>query len=52
MLTAIWHMSTPATPYRDPGGDHFNRLHPDRTKSRALHQLQALSFHVPLDHVS
>jgi hypothetical protein len=51
MLTAIWHMGSTTTPYRDPGGDYFNRLHPDRAKSRALHQLQALGYYVTLNRV-
>ncbi|WP_431972385.1 IS110 family transposase [Nocardia sp. bgisy134] len=52
MLTAIWHMGTTGTPYHDPGGDYFNRLHPDRSKTRAIHQLQALGYHVTLDHLT
>ena len=41
MLTAIWHMGTTGTLYDDPGADYFTRLHPDRAKNRAIHQLEA-----------
>ena len=46
MLTAIWHMDTTGELYNDPGGDYFTRLHPDHAKKRALHQLEAMGYHV------
>lgn len=49
MLVAIWNMGTTGTLYDDPGGDYFNRLHPERAKKRALHQLEAMGYHVTLD---
>ena len=52
MLTAIWHMGTTGTLYDDPGGDYFNQLHPDRTKTRAIHQLEAMGYRVTLDNAS
>ena len=52
MLTAIWHMATTGTFYQDLGGDYFTRLHPDRTKNRAIHQLEAMGYRVTLDHAS
>ncbi len=52
MLTAIWHMGTTSTLYDDPGADYFTRLNPDRAKKRALHQLEAMGYQVPLDHTS
>jgi len=52
MLTAIWHMGTTGTLYEDPGADYFTRLHPERAKNRAIHQLQAMGFHVTLDSAS
>lgn len=51
MLTAIWHMGTTGTLYQDPGADYFTRLHPDRARNRAIHQLQAMGYRVTLDHV-
>lgn len=50
MLIAIWHMGRDGTLYEDPGADYFTRLHPDRTKKRAIHQLEAMGYHVTLDH--
>lgn len=52
ILIAIWHMGTNGTLYEDPGADYYTRLHPDRTKNRALHQLEAMGYHVTLDRVS
>lgn len=52
MLIAIWHMGTTGALYDDPGADYFNQLHPDRTKQRAIAQLQALGYTVALDRAS
>jgi transposase len=49
MLTTIWHMGTTGTLYEDPGGDYFSRLHPERAKNRALHQLEAMGYEVTLN---
>jgi transposase len=34
---------------REDGADYFTRLHPDRAKTRALHQLEAMGYHITLD---
>jgi transposase len=52
MLIAIWHMGTTGTLYDDPGADYFTRLHPDRAKKRAIHQLEVMGYRVTLDHAS
>ena len=52
MLIAIWHMGTTGTLYDDPGADYFTRLHPDRAKKRAIHQLEAMGYRVTLDNAS
>jgi transposase len=52
MLTAIWHMGHTGALYNDPGPDYFTRLHPERAKARALHQLEAMGYHVTLDHTN
>jgi transposase len=52
MLIAIWNMGTNGTFYHDPGGDYFTRLNPDRARNRALHQLQAMGYHVTLERAS
>lgn len=43
---AIWHMGRKGTLYDDPGADFFTRLHPERAKNRALHQLEAMGYQV------
>ena len=52
MLTAIWHMATNGAFYDDPGADYFTRLNPDRARNRAIHQLQAMGYHVTLEKAS
>ena len=52
ILTAIWHMGHTGELYNDPGADVFARLHPERAKKRALHQLEAMGYRVSLDRVS
>ena len=44
MLIAIWDMARTGTIYQDPGADFFTRLHPERAKNRALHQLEAMGY--------
>jgi transposase len=48
MLTTIWHMGTTGTFYEDPGAEFLTRLHPERAKNRAIHQLQAMGYQVTL----
>jgi transposase len=52
MLTTIWHMGRDGTFYDDPGADFLTRLHPERAKNRAIHQLQAMGYKVTLDQAS
>jgi len=52
MLIAIWHMGTSGCLYNDPGADHFNRLHPERAKKRAINQLEAMGYQVTLTNAS
>ena len=52
MLTAIWHMGTTGTLYDDPGADYYARLNPERARTRAIHQLQAMGYRVTLDNAS
>jgi transposase len=49
LLTAIWHMITNGAFYIEPGGDYFTRLHPNKTKQRALDQLRKMGYTVTLD---
>ncbi len=49
ILIAIWNMATTgAAEYDDPGADYFTRRNPDRTRQRALDQLQTLGYQVTL----
>lgn len=48
MLIAIWNMITTGSFYSDPGSDYYTRLHPDRTKQRALDQLKKIGYTVTL----
>jgi len=52
MLTAIWHMGTTGTLYDDPGADYLTRLNPNRTKKRAIQQLNAMGYRVTLNQAS
>ncbi len=49
LLVAIWHMGVTGTLYDDPGADYYTRLRPDRTRQRAIRQLEAMGYHVTLD---
>ncbi|HEY5049884.1 MAG TPA: IS110 family transposase, partial [Acidothermaceae bacterium] len=49
MLIAIWHIARTGALYDDPGADYFTRLHPERAKNRALHQLEAMGYQVTLE---
>lgn len=49
MLTAAWHMLTTGEIYTDPGADYFTRRTPEKTKSRAITQLQSLGYHVTIE---
>jgi len=48
MLTAIWNMITNGVCYHEPGGDFYTRLHPNKTKQRALDQLRKMGYTVTL----
>ena len=48
MLTAIWNMGVTGTFHDDPGADFFTRLHPERAKAHALHQLRSMGYAVTL----
>jgi len=52
LLIAIWHMGVTGTVYDDPGADYYTRLRPERARQRAIHQLEAMGYHVTLDQAS
>jgi len=45
-------MGSTGTLYDDPGPDYYTRLNPERTKNRAIHQLEAMGYQVRLDNAS
>lgn len=49
ILVAIWTMAGTGALYDDLGPDYYTRLRPDRTKNRAIHQLEAMGYTVTLD---
>jgi len=42
-------MITNDTFYTEPGGDFYTRLHPDKTKQRAIDQLRKMGYTVTLN---
>jgi transposase len=52
MLTAIWHMAATGTLYDDPGADYYTRINPERTRTRAIRQLESMGYRVTLDNAS
>jgi transposase len=52
ILIAIWHMATTDTPYNDPGGDYFTRLNPEKARTKAIRQLEAMGYNVTLEQAS
>jgi transposase len=49
MLSAIWHMLSGNTTYRDLGGDYFSRREPERAIRRIISQAKTLGFTVRLE---
>ena len=52
MLVAIWHMASTGELYNDPGADYYEYLYPDRTRRRAIAQLERLGYDVTLTQAS
>lgn len=52
ILTAVWHMGLTGALYDDPGGDYYTRLDPERARTRAIRQLEAMGYRVTLDNAS
>ena len=52
LLVAIWNTAMTNTTYHDPGGDYFTRLNPQRARTNAVRQLEAMGYHVTLDKAS
>ena len=50
IVTAIWHILTNGEFYRDLGSDYYTRRSPERTIRRKIKDLEAMGYHVILDH--
>lgn len=48
MLVTAYTMLNTHELYRDPGGDYYTARRPGPVKNRAVHQLEALGYHVTL----
>jgi transposase len=44
LLTIIHIMIRDGTVYREPGGDYFDRIHPERTATRMIKRLERIGF--------
>jgi class 3 adenylate cyclase len=47
----LFQVGAPTT-YHDPGDDYFTRLNPQRARTNAVRQLEAMGYHVTLDQAS
>jgi transposase len=46
MLIIAWHIIQNGTVYEERGGNHFDRLHPDRSARRLIKRLEQIGFQV------
>jgi transposase len=49
MMIAAFNMLTNGDFYRDPGPDYYTSRQPDRTRARAISQLETLGYRVTLE---
>ncbi|MEO7015839.1 MAG: IS110 family transposase [Leifsonia sp.] len=52
ILVAAWHMLRNGEVYADPGADYYTRIDPQKTKTRAIRQLQNLGYEVTITPVA
>jgi transposase len=48
MLIIAWHIIQDGTGYKELGGNHYDRLHPDRSARRLIKRLEQIGFQVTL----
>lgn len=48
ILIICWHIVRDGITYRELGGNHYDRLHPDRSARRLTRRLEAIGFEVTL----
>lgn len=46
ILTAVWHMLRNGEAYEELGADYYTRRDPQRTRNRAIRDLEALGYQV------
>ncbi|MFL6450079.1 MAG: hypothetical protein ACJ746_20735 [Bryobacteraceae bacterium] len=46
MLIIAWHIIQDGTVYEELGGNHYDRLHPDRSVRRLIKRLEQIGFQV------
>jgi transposase len=46
MLIIAWHIIQDGTVYKELGGNHYDRLHPDRSARRLIKRLEQIGFQV------
>jgi transposase len=52
MLTLAWHIIQDGTVYEELGGNHQDRLHPERSARRLVRRLQQIGFEVSVRNTS
>ena len=48
ILQAAWHVLKEGVDYRELGGDHYNRLHGEKTRNNLVKRLEKLGYEVDL----
>ena len=46
VLTIVWHIISEGKTYQEIGGNHYDRLHPERSARRLIRRLQQIGFDV------
>jgi transposase len=49
MLIIAWHIIQDGTVYEELGGNHYDRLHPDRSARRLIKRLEQIGFQVTVN---
>lgn len=48
ILQAAWHVLKEGVDYKELGGDHYDRLHGDKTRNNLVARLEKLGYQVEL----
>ncbi|GAB3609406.1 IS110 family transposase [Humibacter ginsengiterrae] len=52
ILVAVWHMLRNGEAYDEPGADYYTRHNPQRTRTRAIRDLESLGYQVAITPVA